>query len=300
MIDMPAICAILRQERRRRRMTQAQLAHQIGYDSVSRMNQVERGLARPATQRLITWAGSLGHQVIAIAADATVNPIDHPQDLVLLLRAWREQRGWSRSTVADSASTRHACIRAWERGSPQPGLDRLGRWLTVFGARLDVRRDATAVSVPVPAGLHPLVAELKAERVRRELSQKTIAQRSGVSVTRLEYAERGRSLPSLDTLIFWAGALDHQLVATTASGGVHAVTDPRMLGPLLRAERKARGHTVQKLTTLARLAHGSLTDWERNGMTPRLAQAGRWTAALGATLTLTPTADIPAPTASTS
>ena len=78
------------------------------------------------------------------------------------------------------------------------------------GGNVD-RLDGRVLTAPhrhIP--LHPIIAELHAERLQR-LPQKTLVHKIGIFAKQLSSYETGRYLPVLPTLVAWAQALDPRL-----------------------------------------------------------------------------------------
>lgn len=65
---------------------------------------------------------------------------------------------------------------------------------------------------------HPLVAQLKAERQARGLSQEAVARRIGTTRALVSLWETGQGTPGLFNTIAYAAALDYTLTLTPKDG----------------------------------------------------------------------------------
>lgn len=70
--------------------------------------------------------------------------------------------------------------------------------------------------------IHPMVAQLRAERRRRGLTQEQLADMAHVSPRAISFWETGRRCPRVDLLTHAAAAMDLRLTLTYRTGGSDA------------------------------------------------------------------------------
>jgi transcriptional regulator with XRE-family HTH domain len=134
------------------------------------------------------------------------------------VRAARLQSGWPRSRLATALGVEAATVRSWEAGRRIPTLPNLIIFGHEFGMRLVIiGRDGRAVPARTPPvadeplahqEIRGLVAALRGERRRRELSQDALAAEVGVSTWSLTMFERGKLHSRPAVLAAWSAALE--------------------------------------------------------------------------------------------
>jgi DNA-binding XRE family transcriptional regulator len=94
----------------------------------------------------------------------------------------------------------------------------VGSGLPLAGDRVKTRRG-------VESEMDPLVAFLRDERLRQDISAQDLARACFVSSSALNDYERGRSIPSIETLHAWAPGLGHKIAAIPIGARIPSVFD---------------------------------------------------------------------------
>lgn len=69
------------------------------------------------------------------------------------------------------------------------------------------------------AKVHPMVAQLRAERIRQNIPQYELAGRMGYTMWQVGLWERGRNTPNLGAFVNWANALGMELQLVPKGNG---------------------------------------------------------------------------------
>ena len=141
---------------------------------------------------------------------------------------------------------------------------------------------------------------LRAERLRRRISQAQVA--AGLPVrgrANCEW-ETGAVQPTLDHLILWAASLEQRLALVDARGQVGPPQvrqrpgetwtqfERRRLAVPLRLRRQAMGIAQEEIGRVVGVSRDSVCRWERATAPPWPANAAVWAQTLGYTLTVRP------------
>jgi transcriptional regulator with XRE-family HTH domain len=127
-----------------------------------------------------------------------------------MLSAWRQSRGWSKSTLAQRAGVASSTLSRWESGKRTPSLPELEAVLDALEVSPEQRSRAlqqmdaprAVLRLRRESDLTPPVSGdlLRAMRLRRGLTQAELAQQIGVSQGRLGKWERSEDWPSTERL----------------------------------------------------------------------------------------------------
>jgi transcriptional regulator with XRE-family HTH domain len=132
------------------------------------------------------------------------------------------------------------------------------------------------------ADLRPLLATLRAERIRRQILQKQMCRRVGYShQPQMSRIEQGVELPSMPRLLVWAQALEQRIVLVDAAGSETPVVSLDDLIATLAAARSDRGWSLAAAGRAAECEPTQIASWERAQVEPKLASLARWAGSFG-------------------
>lgn len=178
---------IIKQLRRERHLTQAQLAEKVGVKTAT-VSAWENGRIKIRPERLSALGAALNHEFESVCFD----DIDKGSPFCACIKAMRLRRGLSPTEFAKEIGVSYISIMRWEKG--------------VVPSRRTVLQQLEVHGIPLPAEHKPVqqltVFGENLTRLRREskLSQKTLGQTIGVDDTSISAWETGRYVPSESNL----------------------------------------------------------------------------------------------------
>lgn len=285
--------------RQRRKLNVAAVARSVGVAETSVLTW-EEGRSLPQNRRLPSLARRLGLHLGEVDAvlggpAAPELPADDPPAaggeaprsrrttarLGAMLRARREDRGWSRSRLAERAGVAAGNIVTYEAGTSAPSLEYLGRLAWALDLGLG---DFEAFASPWAEARRrwgQLGLALRLRREQRGLTREELAVRAELGVALVRRWEEDPEAASLRTLDPLAGALGLGLGELDELLGPEASRTMRFdeIGRALGTARDRRGIERDELARWTGISVKQIGSWEA-GRVPNVAHFGLAAAAI--------------------
>jgi transcriptional regulator with XRE-family HTH domain len=224
-LDLAEVC---RSYQARTGLTGAETAELAGV-SPSQWSRWRNGTALPSDEALVRLAdagvATIRALTRAVLADERCPSSQQPPwlDLGVELMATRVQKGWSSTELATRLGVCSATIRRWEQGEGLPTPEAL----VLVSDRLEVPLEVlvgvltTALGAPPPGAwesdVDPLSQLLRTLRAERGWTFDQLAQRAGLSRSRVAEYLSGAARPSMGSVMFLARNLGLDPVLVTRS-----------------------------------------------------------------------------------
>ncbi|MGN6251203.1 MAG: helix-turn-helix domain-containing protein [Marmoricola sp.] len=285
----PAVAPFLRERRRELDLRTDDLAERLGVHPTSLLRW-ERGERLPGPGHVVGLARALEVEVDAVAGffDTWRPPAERSHRLRAPgLRAVRRAAGVPAAGLAVALDVPTHTVYNWESGRcgvPVRLLPRLSSALAVPEPLLRQLMRQQAVTAEAPARRSPL----RRLRERAGLSQRRLADRSGLSCHAISRWERREDVPPLAALRKLARGLEVPVPTVAAAVGVEPprVLDPRRwvagdLCDVLRTLRAWGCLTQRELALRAGVSCDAVRSWESGRSVPREASRRRLERAFG-------------------
>ena len=250
-------------------LSAAELARRVHVSEalVSRWQSGSRVPGRTYWPRL---ADVLGVPVESVAAEFGRNPAASDTVPVTGLRDLRARRGLTQAAVGGLIGVDTSTIQRWELTGRAPGR-RAMRLATALQVSLD---DLAAPSTPRPAP-RP-VTRLRRMRLRRGLSARVVASRTGVSTSTLLSWERGDAKPTWARARVLARVLRVPVIEVFDAVGLprpqamlRLETGFAPAGGALRELRRWQGLGADDLAAAIGVSSSTVLAWEKGRQSPR-------------------------------